>query len=167
MVMSSSSPCCTHADQRKGKGPVGNFFHRSGVVGLGSRCRIKHGCLAQASSVIPWFPESLLKWGTHIPSAASQAGNSHMVLQNSSSSRVPSVLGRISSSCCRCLCSGGKRGSSSSAGRASRCPWMCSSGFDVLAVHDMETVSEPSGMGFALWRHHSPGKHLHGLPRSW
>lgn len=70
----------------EGEGTCEEFFPSlqatagpSGVVGLGSRCRSERGCLAQASSVVLWFPESLLNGRTHIPPAASQAENSHMV----------------------------------------------------------------------------------------
>ena len=75
------------------------------------------------------------------------------------------MLRRISISCCHFSCTAGKHGSSSSlmdAAEASRCPWICFSGFN-----DLETVSELSRIGFASWRCHSPGKHLHGLPGSW
>lgn len=77
----------------EGEGTCREFFpwlqgtaSGSGLVALGSHCRTERGCPARVSSVIRCFPESLLKWGTHIPPAASQAGNSHMVPQNSSSS---------------------------------------------------------------------------------
>lgn len=157
----------------EGEGTCRDFFpwleataSRSGVAGLGSHCRIKRGCPAQASSVIRCLPESLLKWGTHIPPllprlgtatwchrtppaprAAGSAGeDQHLLLPLPALRRETRLLRLVLG-----------------AARASRCPWTCSSGFDVLAVHDMETASEPSMMGFALWTRHSPGKHLHGM----
>jgi len=91
-----------------------------------------------------------------------------MVLHNSSGSSVPpSVLRRISTSHCHFSCTGEKRGCLSlptDAVGASSHPWICSSCFSDLAVHDMETVSEPFRIGFTCWSCHSSGKHLCGLP---
>lgn len=186
-VTRSSSPCCAHAGQRSsdvssgslphaGRGPLGVYpsfqaiVSGSWLVGLGSHCSIECGCkpeLSPSEVCHLVFYESLLKWRRHVPPASSLPENSQMMLHNSGSSIPLAVLRRVKTSRCHFSRMGGKRGSLSlptDAAGASRHPWIRSSGSSDLAAHDMETVSEPSRIGFARWSCHSPGKQLCGLP---